>query len=63
MRSAAFHEGEQAFLLGYSNDLNPYSTTSDEGEEWDEGWTYAFDMNWREVESDERDRKLLNRRT
>lgn len=63
MRSSAFHEGEQAFRDGYSDDLNPYSRTSDEGEDWDEGWTYAYDMHWREVEWDELDHQMLRRRT
>ena len=60
---AIFNEGMAAFLEGYSDDLNPYDAGSWKAEEWQTGWDAGYELHYREVQSDERDRELLKRRT
>lgn len=58
----AHHQGRDAFLDGYSDDLNPYPR----GILWDawiDGWEFEYAKHGREVDSDEQDREFLKRRT
>lgn len=59
----AFDEGAQAFFDGYADDANPYQAGTALHEEWEHGWDHEYNLHYREVVSDERDRKMLQRRT
>jgi ribosome modulation factor len=58
----AFSQGQQAFLDGYADDVNPYTRGTMLHEEWTNGWDKESNEHYREVESDELDRKMLMRR-
>ena len=59
----AFNEGFEAFLEGLSDDTNPYQNGTALHYEWESGWDSAYEIYYREVQSDEKDKELLKRRT
>ena len=59
----AYSQGQQAFLDGYADDLNPYQRGTMLHDEWEQGWDHEASEHYHEVKSDERDRQMLRRRT
>ena len=60
---SAFNEGVQAYNDGYSDDVNPYQFGTSLFDEWEQGWDHEFNKHYREWQSDERDKQMINRRT